>query len=534
MKIFTGVYKRQCSTMIWVLPILLLFGCKTPQNDVLTILSFNDFHGQYAADFDIAGAARLVSTIKSQNASGNAIVLCGGDNFSGTYFSRITNNCLGSELYENCGVKYSCIGNHEFDWGIDTLISFATRGSMTYISANIFSDSAMTVRPNWLKPYVIEQRKLSSGRSVKVAIIGLTTIKTKTSTKASGTKTIFFQNPYPATQAVMKYLKDSADVYVILAHIGMSMVDERPVFDAGENADSLPYIEGINAIIAAHSHNVVMGHINEVPVAEAGCYGNYVGCIQLNLSSRTSTVEILPTADAKPDADMEKSTEKIIADTRFGLSEVLAVAEQEIPYDYASKASEFTELGAMITTAYSDRFKELASKDAEMSKIVIGLSNFGAIRVPFEKGNITMLKAGNVLPFGGELQAYEITGRELKAFFSYGIFGTAAKNLGMLQSHNLEITVKDSAITEIRYVKSDENETTAGDSRLIADNDRVIIVAENFVLTRGDGYPQINTHPVKAFNTASSEKRDPTIAFADYLRSKKKIELSTAVKCKIL
>ncbi|MDR0763401.1 MAG: 5'-nucleotidase C-terminal domain-containing protein [Bacteroidales bacterium] len=549
MKNFIGVCKwrlRVRSAMIWtvsksamagVLPILLFVGCKSSDDDTLKILSFNDFHGQYVADYDIAGAARLVSAIEQQK---NAVVLCGGDNFSGTYFSRVTNNYLGNELYKRCGVKYSCIGNHEFDWGIDTLIYFATKGNITYLSANIFTDSTMTVRPYWLKPYVIEQHKLSSGRDVKVAIIGLTTIKTKTSTKTSGTKTTFFANPYPATREIMELLKDSADVYIILAHIGMSMKDGQPTFDMGENADSLPYIKGVNAIIAAHSHNVVMGYINEVPVVEAGCYGNYIGVIRLDLNAHTSAVEILPTAGAKPNGDMEKSVEKIIADPRFNLSETLAVAEQEIPYDYTSKAQESTELGAMVATAYSDKFKELAL-DAAGSKIIIGLSNFGAIRVPLEKGNITMVKAGNVLPFGGELQAYEVTGKELKAFFNYGIFGTAAEKRGMLQSHNLEITVKDGSVAQIRYISPDSDFGGNGggapardNARVIADNDRVIIVAESFLLTGGDGYPKINTRPIEAFKSIPSEKKDPTIAFADYLRSKKNIWLNTAVKCKIL
>jgi 2',3'-cyclic-nucleotide 2'-phosphodiesterase (5'-nucleotidase family) len=549
MKNFIGVYKWRSllrntllnthslfaakSVMMCALLALLFTGCRGPKDDIFTILSFNDFHGQYVADYDIAGAARLVSTIKSHGASDNVIALCGGDNFSGTYFSRVTNNCLGGEMYESCGVKYSCVGNHEFDWGMDTLISFATKGNMAYLSANIFTDSAMTMRPHWLKPYVIEQRKLKSGKTVKVAVIGLTTIKTRTSAKLNDIKTIFFENPCHAAREVMESLKDSADVHIILAHIGMSMKDGQPIFDIGENADSLPYIDGIDAIIAAHSHNVVMGHINEIPVVEAGSYGNFVGKICLNLNDRSSTVEILPTADAKPNTAMEKSIKKVIADSRFNLSEVIAVAEQEIPYDYASKAQKPTELGAMVATAYSDKFKELTSQWYASSKtapkIVTGLSNFGAIRVPLEKGNITMVKAGNVLPFGGELQAYEVTGKELKAFFDYGIFGTAAEKRGMLQSHNLEITVKEGVVTEIRYIPSDENIS----SRVIADNDRVIIVAESFLLKGGDGYPEINTRPIEAFKAIPSEKKDPTIAFADYLRSKKNIGLNTAVKCEI-
>ncbi|MDR1974374.1 MAG: 5'-nucleotidase C-terminal domain-containing protein [Bacteroidales bacterium] len=517
-------------TMYLLLALMLLTGCIPPSqsthdHEILTILSFNDFHGQFVPDDGIAGAARLVRTIRKNGSPyGRTMVLCGGDNFSGTYFSSATNACLQDELYRRCYVKYSVIGNHEFDWGIDTLISFATKGNITYLSANIFTDSTMTERPYWLKPYAIRHIELISEKILRVAVIGLTTIQTKSKTKASGTETVFFADPYPAAKDIMASLKDSAEVYIILAHIGASMKDGVPVFDAGEKADSLPYIDGLHAIIAAHSHNVVEGYINNVPIVEAGCYGNFVGKINLDISHKRvvySDVDIVSTSRYWQNRDMKRSVQKIMDSSLYNFSEVLTVAQREIPYNYTTKQKGFTELGAMVTTAYDEKFKSLMPAT---NQIVISVSNYGAIRVPLKKGNVTMLKAGNALPFGGELLAYEVTGKELKTLFQYGIFGTAKQNLGFAQSNDLEITVKDSAVISIRHIPS---------QKIIADEDCVTVVAESFVTTGGDGYPKIFTKPVKEFNSIPADKRNPTMAFADYLRSKKTIDLNTANVCKV-
>ena len=55
----------------------------------------------------------------------HSIVVSGGDNFSGSYFSKITKGEPIKEMYEAMDVEMSAIGNHEFDWGLPYLVDTA-------------------------------------------------------------------------------------------------------------------------------------------------------------------------------------------------------------------------------------------------------------------------------------------------------------------------------------------------------------------------------------------------------------------------
>lgn len=55
----------------------------------------------------------------------HSIVVSGGDNFSGSYFSKITKGEPIKEMYEAMDVEMSAIGNHEFDWGLSYLVDTA-------------------------------------------------------------------------------------------------------------------------------------------------------------------------------------------------------------------------------------------------------------------------------------------------------------------------------------------------------------------------------------------------------------------------
>jgi 2',3'-cyclic-nucleotide 2'-phosphodiesterase (5'-nucleotidase family) len=413
------------------------------------------------------------------------------------------------------------VGNHEFDWGIDALISYATKGNITYLSANIFSDSNHSQRPYWLKPYAIETKTLNSGKRIRVAIIGLSTVTTESQVAGKATRGYYFANPYTSTKTVMESLKDSADVYVVLAHIGMSMKDGQPVFNSNEEADSLPYIEGLNAIVAAHSHNLVYGHINGVAIIEAECYGNYVGRIRMKISDNkvdSSWVDVLPTAGTTQNKQMKIKVNEVI--TKYNLWEVLAEANDTIFYNRSDKSIQFTEMGAMVTTAYRDKFMEFVP---DAKELVLGICNAGGIRTSIGKGKITKLNAGDVLPFGGELLAYKITGKDLKEYFEYGIFLTQG-SYGTLQAHDLEITTKNGKVISIVYVPEEKE---------IQDSEEVIVVTESFLVNGGDGYSELNKYPdIAQFNSSvPKEERNPTLAFCDYLRARKVIDNNTAKKC---
>lgn len=86
----------------------------TPSNsiDTLAIFSFNDFHGAFASDGITPGAARLVQMTQNEKQRyPHSIVVSGGDNFSGSYFSKITKGEPIKEMYEAMDVEMSAIGN---------------------------------------------------------------------------------------------------------------------------------------------------------------------------------------------------------------------------------------------------------------------------------------------------------------------------------------------------------------------------------------------------------------------------------------
>lgn len=62
-----------------------------------------------------------------------------GDNFSGSYFSRITRGNPLPEMFREMDVKMSAVGNHEFDWGLPYLTDTA-KVYMNFVAANIISE----------------------------------------------------------------------------------------------------------------------------------------------------------------------------------------------------------------------------------------------------------------------------------------------------------------------------------------------------------------------------------------------------------
>lgn len=180
----------------------------------------------------------------------HSIVVSGGDNFSGSYFSKITKGEPIKEMYEAMDVEMSAIGNHEFDWGLPYLVDTAAL-NIPHVAANITEEKRYT-HPDWLSPYRIVERKLKDGSSLRIAFIGLTTTDTYVKTKPENLKGLQFTHPLGAAciQTVYQLKKeDQIDMIILLIHIGTDM--KMPYRITEENAQGLPFIDKVDAIISA-------------------------------------------------------------------------------------------------------------------------------------------------------------------------------------------------------------------------------------------------------------------------------------------
>ncbi|MFN2383605.1 MAG: 5'-nucleotidase C-terminal domain-containing protein, partial [Gemmatimonadota bacterium] len=113
----------------------------------LAILATNDFHGAlepltpaWAGGDTIGGAATLAGYIRAirDRYPGATLHLNGGDVMQGTVISNLTAGRSTVDVLNAIGLDGAAIGNHEFDWGVDTLRARIAQAQFPWLAANIF------------------------------------------------------------------------------------------------------------------------------------------------------------------------------------------------------------------------------------------------------------------------------------------------------------------------------------------------------------------------------------------------------------
>ena len=169
------------------------------------------------------------------------------------------------EYYNRMGYTASALGNHEFDWGIDTLRARMRDAKFAIMGANVkFRDG--TDVP-WIRGDTIVVR----GKT-KVGIVGISTPETKTATMPAIVKPYRFDDPATVIDARAKDLRTrGADVIVVITHEGgFCNVKDGAESCTGEVFDVASKLtEKIDAIISGHTHSLLNTHVNGIPIVQA-------------------------------------------------------------------------------------------------------------------------------------------------------------------------------------------------------------------------------------------------------------------------
>jgi 2',3'-cyclic-nucleotide 2'-phosphodiesterase (5'-nucleotidase family) len=250
----------------------------------INIFSFNDFHGSVdkSASNSNPGADRFAAVAnKMMSEYMNPVLLAAGDNYQGSPLSNIFNGEPVSEMMWYLGVRYSAVGNHEFDWGADNINQFAEDGGTYFLAANIFIDGTDN-RPNFCKPYGF----MEIG-GVRIGLIGLTTVETKAIVKAEYVAGLEFRAPGPwLTDMVTKLRTDyNCGLVIALTHMpGGANTDANVAAAPDANSETGKLAagnHGFDAIIGGHQHTLIKGEINNTPIV-VGAY-NGRGLTRLNI-----------------------------------------------------------------------------------------------------------------------------------------------------------------------------------------------------------------------------------------------------------
>jgi 2',3'-cyclic-nucleotide 2'-phosphodiesterase/3'-nucleotidase len=251
-----------------------------PVRSRLTILGTTDLHGNVFNwdyygnkeyddkahnDIGIAKIATLVKAARKdlRKRKRPVLMLDAGDTIQGTplayYYARIDPILKGAVHPMATAMnllKYdaAALGNHEFNYGIDTLRKWESQLDHPLIGANVVDPA--TGLPVF-KPYVIKKLKVK-GRKLKVGILGLVTPGVAIWDKANVSgKMNFVGLVEQAKKYVPELKKKGCDIVIVSAHSGAdtssSYGDALPY---PENASSLvaQQVPDIDAILVGHAH----------------------------------------------------------------------------------------------------------------------------------------------------------------------------------------------------------------------------------------------------------------------------------------
>ncbi|UXY19222.1 5'-nucleotidase C-terminal domain-containing protein [Streptomyces cynarae] len=247
----------------------------------LTVMGTTDLHGHvfnwdYFKDAEYAdkagnaqGLARistLVNQVREEKGRCNTLLLDAGDTIQGTpltyYYAKVDPiTAEGGPVHPMAramnaiGYDAVALGNHEFNYGIETLRKFEAQCDFPLLGANALD--AKTQRPAF-PPYFMKTFRVPGAPPVKVAVLGLTNPGIAIWDKAYVQGRLTFPGlEEQAAKWVPRLRSMGADVVVVSAHSGAS--------GTSSYGDQVPYVEnaaanvarqvpGIDAILVGHAH----------------------------------------------------------------------------------------------------------------------------------------------------------------------------------------------------------------------------------------------------------------------------------------
>jgi 2',3'-cyclic-nucleotide 2'-phosphodiesterase (5'-nucleotidase family) len=396
-------FRLLCIAVFVFLSCFSLGLAQTAEQIELTVLHVNDLHGYVLPRKDksiddqalIGGAAYLARMIQDQTAKNpeGTLLLSAGDMFQGTPVSNVFRGQPVIDLMNLLQFDAMALGNHDFDWGQDILKSLSFSATFPFLSANIRDRQGLL--PTGIGAYTLAMRK-----NLKIAIVGVTTPDTAYTTKPTHVRGLTFLDPVEMLPGVLAEVRDKgAALVIVLSHLG---------FDADQ--DLAQKVAGIDVIVGGHSHTAVVDPVavGQTIIVQAGCYGTYLGVLQLRIEPETGRIMeytgknelktvFAGAGDAKDDridSLINKYNDQIKAE--FGR----VVGETSV--DLVRRRYGESNIGNLICDALRE------SINAE-----IAFQNGGGIRTDIATGKITMEQLFTLLPFDNISIAMDLTGRQI-------------------------------------------------------------------------------------------------------------------------
>lgn len=224
------------------------FAAFTLNAQDLVILHVNDTHshidpqrsGDYKGRGGVVEQAAFIDSVRRAEGKRNVLLLHAGDIGQGTsYFTELGGN-IEIDVMNAMKFDVTCLGNHEFDNGVDELARRLSNLKADIVCANY--DFTKSPLGEFVEPYTIVRK---AGK--KIGIIGLLTDVGKVVDREIA-KSFQYLDPVETSNRYAEYLKKDkgCDMVICLSHLGYE-----------EDKDLASQIRNIDLIVGGHSHTLL-------------------------------------------------------------------------------------------------------------------------------------------------------------------------------------------------------------------------------------------------------------------------------------
>ena len=334
-----------------------------------------------------------------------------GDVYQGTDVSLRTNGALIIDLFNHLKYDAWIVGNHEFDWGVETFINALAKSEMLVLAANMHGKAGGEISANpfaKIQPYILKEVD-----GIRIAIIGVTTPGMPFWFRPEFIRGFDFEYAVePVRRAMTKAKSDGADAIVLAGHMGLKPRNGGDDFANNVVALTSEFPEAA-AFIAGHTHQTIPTRLtNGVLLTQADHFGIHVGRLNLTfdraskqLLQREARCELMNNripmdhvvlSRTKPQLDASASA---LAQPIGTLAETLHVR---------GRPDEPSEVEALIGAAILEALRERGiAVDGAMHGVFDEKSNFVA-------GPKTVNDIWNLIPFENYVVTAELTPEEIK------------------------------------------------------------------------------------------------------------------------
>ncbi|GGX63864.1 multifunctional 2',3'-cyclic-nucleotide 2'-phosphodiesterase/5'-nucleotidase/3'-nucleotidase [Streptomyces anandii JCM 4720] len=424
----------------------------------LTVMGTTDLHGHvfnwdYFKDAEYAdgagnaqGLARistLVNQVREEKGRCNTLLIDAGDTIQGTpltyYYAKVDPiTAKGGPVHPMAqamnaiGYDAVALGNHEFNYGIETLRKFEQQCDFPLLGANALD--ARTQKPAF-PPYFMKKFHVHGAPPVTVAVLGLTNPGIAIWDKAYVQGKLTFPGlEEQAAKWVPKLRSMGADVVVVSAHSGTSgkssYGDQLPwVEDAAANVAR--QVPGIDAILVGHAHLEIpeLRVVNEktgktVVLSEPLCYAERLSLFDIELVFAKGRWEVESVAASLRNSNSVADDPRITRLLTDEHKKVVAYVNQVV--------GRATETLTTVDARYKDApiIDLITRVQEDVVKSALAGTEYAALPViaqasPFSRtseipaGDVTIRDLSSLYVYDNTLVAKLMTGAQVRAYLEY-------------------------------------------------------------------------------------------------------------------